>query len=359
MEVAPFESDFTDGNVLLGGLPRHCGPEVVVEFLEALEELGRYADLEALEEELHETARRDAAIHRTIAAATARLAAGEKVPLQERQSTIANDARDELTHLWLEFHERHLLVLTHEFEAAWSQLARYVLQSGGGLVPALSQLSEAEVRYWSLDELLRVPHRNRVADVQGLLVLAGLHELNRNPWSSLQGGLHRTRGTSAEYAGALRRLHPDVLDARFVGDLLSVYEPMLPEYCRNARDLLELALEFEVRSPLARLLKLLSQAYVSGEKLGALILARSVLESTAFIVCTHEGVEDGGPGDMFARLRTLESYHLISPGALDAAHKVRIRGNKAAHAGQTADTLDTIRLLLHVLQEFRPAIEAP
>ena len=217
----------SSGNLVFGGLPASCGPEVAVQHVIAI---GRLGQIVGSQEHLSERNVRehvdrfnaqleaDQDVTRAMRCVSTRRhgepvtldgVSAEAEPFAERLAQhIFDDA------IWTG--QDHRIVN----EVDWEYEMRALVQFLGGPAPKLvgsllKCVDSVDAKYWRLPLPWDAALLARADSVPSDHLLHGLHELHRMPWSSF-GGMIAGRGATDDYLAALQQLNRDVLIAYVV-----------------------------------------------------------------------------------------------------------------------------------------------
>ncbi len=368
--------DSIEGNILLGGLPRECGSEVVYDHFLGLERLGQ-------------------SVERLFGRVLRELVEGLRD--EERASQIAIRPFEDI---WENREERVLKTRDFYFPvdgSLWqSEWVQKVVRSLSDLAPELTVELELVTPGWrdgqvnrliafmlgppergirevlqscpaphlelfSAEPLLSPSWQGPLAEISAIHVALGLHELDRSPWA-VSGGMCAGRGVDDQYLAALRGLNRHVVHSYVIGDWLWDLPGAPEQISSGLEELIALTIPFQPVEAVSDALTHLSRMYLREEPALTVVLARTALEAVLHRVYNARGMPK--PEGLPPQIEWLVRTNLLTQHGRRCANEVRVRANKAIHEGLSgyqsrSVALDTIKSLFAVIMELRDDIEEP
>ena len=355
------------GNIVLGGLPRGCGPEIALAHLEEVAALGAVMSKHptVVERALLEVRTEAATSERAnellcdvVLAVKVRVGARPVSSELPFSAWLPEHLFDESIRAALQFG----IVLEVDRSDAFIALVGYFAgPPQRSTATLLRQLPAMDRERWRLPSEWESSQLARADRVSADLLLLGLHELHRMPWSHF-GGMVAGRLATDEYLAAFKSLNRDVIVAHILHRWHHRSDETVKQLALNFDDLVGVSVPFPLPPQLTRLLEAVGRHYLNREYAVTVVLARSALEAALNVAMRALRAEPAA--SLVNQIRQLERSGALSRSQALAADDVRNQGNKAVHDEYAAynvpqRALQTIRSLVTVLFALRAHIEAP
>ena len=363
-DLNPFSS--VGGNILFGGLPRRCGPEIAITHLERVAALGAQVEISArLVERTVKEFQRPIDLSRRAEEVLSRVfghVVEERMPADpiSEQFSFAEWLQEHLFDESLVAAQHYGIVLEVDRPEAFLAVASFFAGPPDRSVADLLELVHASDRKrWNIPDPWSEDHLTRACGLSTQHLLLGLHELDRIPWGQF-GGMVAGRGVSDDYLGALRALNRDVILAHILHGWHNSANERVEHMSEALNDLIGVSLPFALPPQLSRLLSAVSRLYLHGEYAASVILARSTLEPA--IAVTRESLDLAPEKDLATQVTKLRKIGVLSHAHFRAASDVRVGGNEAVHKRypdyhNRAQALRALKALVDVLAALRSHIE--
>ncbi len=267
--------------------------------------------------------------------------------LQERLlSSLVDHALDTAYEYGIPYQNHH--------ESALVSLARFFTESPTQSVDAcLLMLPKDDYLRWGLPEPWAKDHLERVRSISPNDLLLGLHALHKAPWRRY-GGMIAGRVPTREYQRALRNLNRDVVVAHALHNWQVRSWSHVVWMGKAVGDLLTLSVPYEVPTHIDKMMQTVGSLYMERQFGSVVVLCRSALE----VAITHVIRQRASPP--FPKLQNAIDHiyrlGLLNKSAHQAAHDLRVRGNKAVH--EDLQMYDTQRHAFEAMQRLTYILDA-